>query len=70
MATQRQNERKKRTLVRLEAQLLSGKKPARILSEKSKKGKTSLSETVPLNDSDKKRLTTEITNLKTKLHIV
>ncbi len=69
MATQQQNKRKASTLLRLEAQLTSGLKPLRIQDGKSKKGKTSLTETVALTDQDKKRLNNEISNLKTKLHI-
>lgn len=68
MATQRQKTRKTGSLARLEAQLASGKKPLRIENEKRKKGySTSPTETVPLTDADKKRLTDTIGNLKKAL---
>lgn len=68
MATQRQKERKKRTLARLEQSLTSGKKPLRVESKRKDKGyKTSNIETVAHTEQDKKRISTEITNLKIKL---
>lgn len=71
MATQRQKERKTRTLARLEATLLTGRKPLRIENKRRKKGyNTSPSETVPMTDSDKKRVGNEIDNLKKALGLV
>jgi len=68
MATKHQKARKAKTLARLEAYLIAGKKPVRVENKKRKKGySTSLKETVPFNDQDKNRINTEITNLKKAL---
>jgi hypothetical protein len=68
MATQRQKDRKTRTLARLEATLIAGKKPVRVENKKRKKGySTSVTQTIPHNDVDKKRINGVINNLKKKL---
>jgi len=67
MATQRQKQRKTGSLARLEAQLASGVKPKRIENKQRKKGYSTTSDTVALNESDKKVLSTQIDNLKKAL---
>lgn len=70
MATARQKERKKRELERLEIRLSKGVKPQRAESKHRDKGYTTLSDTVPMTESDKKVLSTTIHNLKVKLGLV
>lgn len=68
MATQRQKERKQRTLNRLKDVLVNGKKPVRIENKKRSKGySTSTTDNVALTDSDKNRIGKEIHNLEKKL---
>jgi len=67
MATQRQKDRKTRTLARLEATLITGKKPVRVENKKRKKGYSTSLNLTAHTDVDKKRITGEINNLKKKL---
>lgn len=68
MATQRQKERKQRTLNRLKEVLVNGKKPVRIENKKRSKGySTSTTDSVALTDSDRNRIGKEIHNLEKKL---
>lgn len=64
MNTKKQ-ERRKRTLTRLESQLSSGVKP---MKEKVLgKMKTFTNKTVPLTEKDRKRIENEIQTLKTRI---
>jgi hypothetical protein len=67
MATQRKKQRQARELQRLEERFTKGTKPERIESTKRKKGYTTTSKSVPMTESDKKVLTSTITNLKKAL---
>ncbi len=69
MATARQKERKKRELDRLEVRLSKGVKPERVENKKRKKGYSTTTNTVPMNDSDKKLVSKTIDNLKVALKI-
>jgi hypothetical protein len=67
MATVQKKKRSKKTLERLEAQLTSGMKPARIESDRPGKKYKTIDKTVPLNDKDKERLNKQIETLKTRI---
>lgn len=69
MATQKQSNRRRNSLSRLETQLESGKKPEK-LSKVVAAGKVKLYTTaskVDLTDLDSKRIKSEIDKLKSKL---
>jgi len=68
MATQRQKDRKKRTLERLKQVLATGKKPVRVENKKRSKGySTSTTQTTAHTEQDKTRIGKEIHNLEKKL---
>lgn len=70
MATQRKKQRMQRELDRLEVRLSKGTKPERVESTKRKKGYSTTSKSVSMNDKDKTKLTTTIDNLKKGLKLV
>jgi hypothetical protein len=64
MATVQKRKRSKKTLERLEAQLASGLKPARVASNRPGKKYKTTDQTVSLTQSDKDRLSKQIETLK------
>ena len=70
MATQRKKQRMQRELDRLEVRLSKGVKPERVENLKRKKGYSTTSNSVSMNDKDKSKLTFTIDNLKKGLKLV
>lgn len=64
MATVQKKKRSKKTLERLEAQLASGLKPARVPNEKHGRKYKTTNEKVPLTEKDKERIKTQIAILQ------
>lgn len=67
MATVQKKKRSRKTLERLEAQLASGVKPARVPFEKHGRTYRTTDSTVPLSDKDKERLGKQIETLKSRV---
>jgi len=64
MATVQKKKRSKKTLERLEAQLASGVKPARVPFDKFGRTYKTTDKTVPLTEKDKERIAKQIETLK------
>lgn len=70
MATQRKKQRMQRELDRLETRLSKGVKPERVENLKRKKGYSTTSKSVSMNEKDRSKLTFTIDNLKKGLKLV